>query len=314
MSMIKTEALGKTFYAGFRRKKIEALKGLELQIEKGEIFGFLGPNGAGKTTTIKILAGLIKPSSGKAFVLGRPAGEVAARTRMGFLPEQPYFYDYLTGAEFLEFCARFFGLTGQERKKRINMLLAAVGLEGARDLALRKYSKGMLQRIGLAQALVNDPELVILDEPMSGLDPLGRKEIRDLIASLKDQGKTVFFNTHILSDVEIICDRVGIIHKGSLLKVGAVSEIAGASIHQWEIIAEIKQEGLRKQLEALAGAAKLSISWQKDQALVRTADENQAAAAANLILRGNGRLIEYSTRRQGLEEFFVSMLEAEKAK
>jgi ABC-2 type transport system ATP-binding protein len=306
--MIKTQALCKTFLTGFRRRKIHALQGLDLEIEKGEIFGFLGPNGAGKTTTIKILAGLIKPSSGKAFVLGKPAGEVESRARIGFLPEQPYFYDYLTGREFLNFCAKFFPMTEQERKQRINSLLSLVGLDSARDLALRKYSKGMLQRIGLAQALVNDPELVILDEPMSGLDPLGRKEIRDLISGLKEKGKTVFFNTHIISDVEIICDRVGIIDKGRLLKVGVVEEIASASIRRWELQAEVRDAELRRELEARAGAGQCSLSWQKELVLVQTSDEAEAAALARLLLEKKARLLDYSARRQSLEEFFVKMV------
>jgi len=306
--MIKTEALCKTFLTGFRRQKINALQGLNLEIEKGEIFGFLGPNGAGKTTTIKILAGLIKPSSGKAFVLGKPAGEVGSRARIGFLPEQPYFYDYLSGREFLNFCSRFFPMTEQERKQRVNSLLGLVGLESARELALRKYSKGMLQRIGLAQALVNDPELVILDEPMSGLDPLGRKEIRDLISGLKEKGKTVFFNTHIISDVEIICDRVGIIDQGRLLKVGVVEEIASASIHQWELQAEVRNPELRKDLEAQARTGPCSLSWQKDLVLIQTPDEAQARALARLLLDKKARLLDYSARRQSLEDFFVKMV------
>jgi ABC-2 type transport system ATP-binding protein len=306
--MIRIEALRKTFYIGFRRQKIEALKGVDLEIKKGEIFGFLGPNGAGKTTTIKILAGLIKPTSGKAFVLGKPAGEVASRARLGFLPEQPYFYDYLSGEEFLNFCAKFFPMTQQEREKRVSSLLGLVGLEAARRLELRKYSKGMLQRIGLAQALINDPELVILDEPMSGLDPLGRKEIRDLIASLRDKGKTVFFNTHIISDVEIICDRVGIIHKGSLLKVGVVEEIAAATINQWEIQAEVRQPDLKAEIEARSRAGQFTASWQKGQVLIMTGDEAEAARLAALILAKNGRLIEYSNRKESLEDYFVRMV------
>ena len=308
--MIRIQGLRKTFYIGFRRQKIEALKGIDLEIEKGEIFGFLGPNGAGKTTTIKILAGLIRPTAGKAFVLDKPAGEVASRSRIGFLPEQPYFYDYLSGEEFLDFCSRFFPMTVQERKQRVNSLLALVGLEASRRLALRKYSKGMLQRIGLAQALINDPELVILDEPMSGLDPLGRKEIRDLIASLKDRGKTIFFNTHIISDVEIICDRVGIINQGSLLKVGAVEEIAAATIHQWEILAEVRQPELKADIEAASRAGKFSVSWQKDQALIRTGEESEAARLAGLVLSKNCRLIEYSSRKESLEDYFVRVVGA----
>ncbi len=302
--MIKIENLHKTFFVGFRRKRVEALRGLSLEVDKGEIFGFLGPNGAGKTTIIKILAGLIRPTAGKAFVMGKPAGEVESKNKIGFLPEQPDFYQYLSGEEFLNFCARFFPISHRERKQRINRLLDQVGLERSRKLALRKYSKGMLQRIGLAQALINDPELVILDEPMSGLDPIGRKEIRDLIASLKQQGKTVFFNTHILSDVEVICDRVGIIHLGRLLKVGPVKELSSATIQSWEIQAEVRGEELKKDLEARGKRGEIAITWQGEHALVRVNDEEKAQALVKMILEKGGHLTEYFVHRQNLEDYF----------
>jgi len=302
--MIRADNLHKTFYAGFFRKPVKALQGLSLEVEKGEIFGFLGPNGAGKTTFIKILVGLIKPTAGEAFILGKPAGEVKTKNKIGFLPEQPDFYQYLSGEEFLNFCSQFFPLTPQEQKQRINYLLDLVGLERARGLALRKYSKGMLQRIGLAQALINDPELVILDEPMSGLDPIGRKEIRDLISRLGNEGKTVFFNTHILSDVEVICDRVGIIHQGKLLKVGTIQELASATLQSWEIQAEIKNPELKKELEQRGASGEFSISWQKDQALIRLNDEQKAQEMVKLILEKGGQLMDYSGHRQSLEDYF----------
>jgi len=307
--MIRIENLYKTFFAGFFRKRVEALQGLSLEVEKGEIFGFLGPNGAGKTTTIKILVGLIKPSAGRALVMGKPAGEVESKSKIGFLPEQPDFYQYLSGQEFLNFCARFFPLSSQERKKRINHLLDLVGLERARNLALRKYSKGMLQRIGLAQALINDPELVILDEPMSGLDPIGRKEIRDLIARLGEQGKTVFFNTHILSDVEVICDRVGIIHQGRLLKVGTVQELSSATFQSWEIQAEITSAELKKELEARGRQREFSIFWQGERAMLRVMDQARAQELVKMILEKGGELLEYFTHRQTLEDYFWKTVE-----
>ena len=309
--IIKAEGLKKTFRVGFRRKEIEALKGLDLEIEKGEIFGFLGPNGAGKTTTIKILVGLIKPSAGKAWVMNQPVGTVSAREKLGFLPEQPYFYDYLTGEEFLNFCSRFFPFTEQERKKRINHLLELVGLERARDLALRKYSKGMLQRIGLAQALINDPELVILDEPLTGLDPIGRKEMRDLISQLGKENKTVFFSTHILSDVEVICDRVGIIHQGKLLGVGLLEDLYKKTIKEWELQAEVRNEQLLARLNQLSEEKNLPMLWQKERVLIRTADEEEAQSLLKLIFEGGGKILEYTVKRESLEDFFWKVVEKE---
>jgi len=309
--MIKTEGLKKTFQIGFRRKEIEALKNLNLEVEKGEIFGFLGPNGAGKTTTIKILVGLIKPTAGKAWVMNQPAGSVLAREKLGFLPEQPYFYDYLTGEEFLNFCSQFFPFSEGERKKRINYLMELVGLERARDLALRKYSKGMLQRIGLAQALLNDPELVILDEPLTGLDPIGRKEMRDIIAQLGKENKTVFFSTHILSDVEVICDRVGIIHQGKLLGVGLLEDLYEKTIKEWELQAEVRNEQLLAQLNQLSQEKNLPMLWQKERVLIRTSDENEAQALLKLIFEGGGKILEYTVKRESLEDFFWRMVEKE---
>ena len=226
MDAVLIEGLTKVFRPGWPgQPPIVALTGLSLAVRKGEIYGFLGPNGAGKTTTLKILLGLIRATSGRAETLGRPAGNVEVRREIGFLPESPYFYDYLTAQEFLTFYGRLAGLDRSELKMRVASLCELVGLREARDRQLRKFSKGMLQRIGLAQALIHDPQLVILDEPMSGLDPIGRKQVRDLILGLRDQGKTVFFSTHIIPDVEAMCDRVGIIVKGKLMAEGRVDEL-----------------------------------------------------------------------------------------
>lgn len=191
-SVLKVEALSKTFKVGFWGRKVTAVQQLDLEVRRGEVFGFLGPNGAGKTTTLKMLMGLIYPTSGTAWLFGRQIGSLDARRRLGFLPESPYFYDYLTGAEFLRFYGHLFGLRGDLLERRVSDLLEMVGMSHVRHLQLRKFSKGMLQRVGIAQALINDPELVVLDEPMSGLDPVGRKEIRDLILHLKGSGKTIF--------------------------------------------------------------------------------------------------------------------------
>jgi len=224
--VLKTEAVCKKFSVGFWGRTVAAVERLDLEVRRGEIFGFLGPNGAGKTTTLKILTGLIYPTSGKAWILGREVGDVGVKHQVGFLPEAPYFYDYLTGEEFLRFYGQLFGLGGQRLSERIAMLLSVVGLSEARSLQLRKFSKGMLQRIGIAQALINDPNLVILDEPMSGLDPVGRKEIRDLILRLRDQGKTIFFSSHILHDAEVLCDRVGIINQGRMVAVDTIHTLS----------------------------------------------------------------------------------------
>ncbi len=234
--VIAVEELRKTFAFGFFRRKVQAVRGISFSVERGEIFGFLGPNGAGKTTTIKMLMGLIFPTGGKLNLLGRPVPDVGAKRRLGFLPESPYFYDYLSGRELLDLAGRLFDLQSVERRRRAEALLARVGLADAAALPLRKYSKGMLQRLGLAQALVNDPELVVLDEPMSGLDPIGRKEIRDLIAQLRSDGKTVFFSTHILSDVEMLCDRCAILVRGQLRDVGPLDRLLSPKLLHTEVV------------------------------------------------------------------------------
>jgi ABC-2 type transport system ATP-binding protein len=227
---IDVRDLRKTFRTPLRRKKVEALRGVTFSVEPGQIFGFVGPNGAGKTTTIRTLMGLIRPTSGSATILGHAIPSRAARFKLGFLPESPYFYDYLTVGELLDLAGRLFGVPSDVRKKRANELIEKVGLGRARTQSLKKFSKGMLQRAGLAQALMNDPELVVLDEPMSGLDPIGRKEIRDLIIELREAGKTVFFSTHILSDVEALADSVAIIARGGLQAQGKPSELMQRSV------------------------------------------------------------------------------------
>lgn len=222
---VEVQGLGKTYPPQVGQPAKIALVGATLKVVQGETFGLLGPNGAGKTTLQKILLGLIRPTAGTARVLGAPPENSQVRARVGYLPENPYFYTYLTGREFLEFCGGLFGMSGPLLRTRSNQLLERLGMSQAATMPLRKYSKGMLQRIGVAQALINDPEIVFLDEPMSGLDPLGRRDLKDLILDLKKDGKTIFFNSHILSDVEALCDRVGILNNGRLIACGGVSEI-----------------------------------------------------------------------------------------
>ena len=234
MSAIEILGIEKTYTVGFWRKRPKrALRPLHLTVEEGEIFGFLGPNGAGKTTTLKLLMGLVFPTGGTARILGKDINDPAIKAQIGFLPEQPYFYDYLTAEELLEYYARLSGVEAKERGRKVEAMLERVGLKDAARVQLRKFSKGMLQRVGLAQAVLHDPKVVFLDEPMSGLDPMGRREVRDLMEELKQQGKTVFFSTHILSDAEALCDRVAVIHQGELRGVGHVAELTSSVAARW---------------------------------------------------------------------------------
>src|SRR6059036_1463407 len=236
---IEIENLTKEYPFGFLHlKKKTSLEGLNMQVEMGEVFGFIGPNGAGKSTTIKLLMGLIFPTAGSARILGKPISDVEMHKDIGYLPEQPYFYDYLTATELLDYFARFYGINAAERRERVAKMLKRVGLETAGKIQLRKYSKGMLKRVGLAQAILHDPKVVILDEPMSGLDPIGRREVRDIILELKREGKTVLFSTHILTDAETLCDKVGVIVGGKLQGVGAPDEIVGVAATGMEILFE----------------------------------------------------------------------------
>src|ERR1700694_1751931 len=250
-SAIEIENLTKEYPFGFLHlKRKTSLEGLNMQVEMGEVFGFIGPNGAGKSTTIKLLMRLIFPTAGCARILGKPIRYVEMNRDIGYLPEQPYFYDYLTAAELLDYFAQFHDLTAADRKERVERMLKKVGLETARKIQLRKYSKGMLQRVGLAQAILHDPKVVILDEPMSGLDPVGRREVRDIILELKQEGRTGMFSTHILPDAEMLCDRVGVIVGGKLRGVGAPDEIV-----------DMKPRGMEIFFEYAGGGAGVRVLW-----------------------------------------------------
>jgi ABC-2 type transport system ATP-binding protein len=237
MPVVEIDNLTKDFFVGFWKKRpVRALDHLSLEVHRGEIFGFLGPNGAGKSTTLKILMHLLHPTSGEARILGKPVDSVTMRRSIGYLPENPYFYDYLTPAELLTYMGRLFGFRQPELGRKVDSLLDQAGLADARHLQLRKFSKGMVQRVGIAQAILNDPEVVFLDEPMSGLDPLGRMDVRRIITSLKARGVTVFFSSHILPDVEAICDRVAILNRGRLQEIGALADILKVRIEGHEVI------------------------------------------------------------------------------
>ena len=304
---IQTENLSKDYPTGFLHMKTKrSLESLTMQVEEGETFGFLGPNGAGKSTTIKLLMGIIFPTSGSAQILGRPISDVEMHRRIGYLPEQPYFYDYLTAAEVLDYFARFYGFSAAERKERVEKMLKKVGLETAGKIQLRKYSKGMLQRVGLAQAILHDPKVVILDEPMSGLDPIGRREVRDIILELKRDGKTVLFSTHILTDAEMLCDKVGVIVGGKLQGIGRPDEIVGLKAQGMEILFETDATNA-KSTAILARAARSGTRYTlrvAEDAVYATLDELKAAGA---------KIASVSQIKPTLEEYFMHLVAKDRA-
>lgn len=303
MPIIEIDNLTKDYETGFARKrKVRALDGLSLTIEPGQIFGFLGANGAGKTTTLKLLMGLIFPTAGTARILDRDISDTSMHARIGYLPENPYFYDYLTAREFLNYCGELFGMNRREREQRTESLLMRVNLEKKNwDRQLRKFSKGMLQRVGLAQAIVNDPEIVFLDEPMSGLDPVGRREVRDLIASLRHEGKTVFMCSHILSDIEVLCDGVAILKSGRLAHWGSLTELRARETNAIEIIAaNADADALKKMLPP---AAELTTS--PGGLHIQVSDEKDVDAVIAALRKVNGKLVSVQPVRQSLEDLFV---------
>lgn len=305
MLAIETTNLTKDYPVGFWRKRPKrVLEGLSIQVEKGEVFGLLGPNGAGKSTTLKILLHLVFPTSGTARILGKELHDVSAHERIGFLPENPYFYDYLTAEEFLNYAGALFSLPAAERRRRTVRLLEQVGLTGSRNLQLRKFSKGMVQRLGIAQALINDPELVFLDEPMSGLDPLGRREVRDLILGLKEQGKTVFFSTHILSDAETLCDRVAILNLGRLQGCGELKEMLAMGIASTEIVMESPRAELLGELKIYGGDAVRT----GDRVRVAIPKESDVPAVLGRILQAGARIISVNPVKMSLEDYFLAQV------
>jgi ABC-2 type transport system ATP-binding protein len=296
---LEIAGLTKSFPYGFLHRKTRRVLGpLDLRLEKGEVFGYLGPNGAGKTTTLKALMGFIRPDAGTIRVLGYDWADPAWRARTGFVPEQPYFYDYLSAAEYMDYSGRLLGLPSAERARRSRALLERVGLDAARDRALRRYSKGMLQRLGLAQALLGEPELLILDEPMSGLDPLGRHLVRNLILEQQDQGRTVLFSTHILSDAEALCDRVALLREGRVVGAGRLDEILRVEVEHMEVLVSNVEASELTRL-GLVGQRRTGERFRlqvMEDALVQT---------LSALVQAGARVLSVQPVRQSLEELFV---------
>ncbi|MGH9449079.1 MAG: ATP-binding cassette domain-containing protein [Terriglobia bacterium] len=306
MLAVETTDLTKDYAAGFWRKRPRrALERLNLKVEAGETFGLLGPNGAGKSTTLKLLFRLIFPTSGTARILGRDLRNRAARARVGFLPENPTFYDHLSAAEFLEFAGRLFGLDGTTLRRRSGELVDRVGLAAAKGLPVRKFSKGMVQRLGIAQALINDPELIFFDEPMSGLDPIGRREIRNLILDLRQAGKTVFFSTHILSDAETLCDRVAILHRGQLLGSGDVQSILQLQVSATEMVLDDPSPRVIETLQPFARA----VVRVGSQARMEFSSEHEAGALLQMAQASGARIVSFNPVKSSLEDYFMAQVD-----
>jgi ABC-2 type transport system ATP-binding protein len=303
---VETRGLSKSYALGhlFWRRRRPALIGLDLRVERGEVFGYLGPNGSGKTTTLKLLTGLLFPDAGGASILGRPLADRSWRFQVGYLPEHPYLYDYLTAEEYLDYVGRLFAMSPVARRERSLHLLSLVGLTGSAKVPLRRYSKGMVQRAGLAQALMNDPELVILDEPMSGLDPIGRRLVRNVILDLKKAGKTVLFSTHILSDAETLCDRVAVLKAGRLLDVGPLNSILKIDVAHVEVfVAGIDAEQLDS--KGIRSRQALGERWRLE------VDEDELGNVVRSVEQGHGRILSVQPIRQSLEDYFFKELAAD---
>ncbi len=308
MTAIEIKNITKIYKSGFLQKKIKAVDNVNLEVEEGAIFGFLGPNGAGKTTTIKILTGLIFPSSGTASVFGKKVPDVNIMKRVGYLPEHPSFYSHLTGYELLDFYARIFGLNPGERLKRIHSLVENVGLGKAADLRISSYSKGMVQRLGIAQALVNEPDLLIFDEPMEGLDPIGRKDVKDIMLELKKNGKTVFFSTHILPDIEAVCDRVGMLLSGRLVSVGIVDELIKDSLETLVV----KVRDLSEEAVSAVGKNAMAIERSGTSTQFIFVDPNKCNEAVDLARKHGGQIVSIIPHAKTLEEYFMAKVKEEK--
>jgi len=305
---IETEALTKDYLVGFwRPRPSRALDALTLSVEAGEVFGFLGPNGAGKSTTLKLLMQLIYPTSGRATILGKPVGNLDVKRRIGFLAENPYYYDYLTAEEVLSYFARLFGYSGADVTARVSRVLDEVGVANYRKNKLRTLSKGNLQRVGLAQAIINDPEVIFLDEPMSGLDPIGRSHVRDLILKLRQRGCTVFFSSHILSDAESLCSRVGIMAQGRLVSSGRISDMIAFELRGWELVVSSLSDDVAQRLQ---GRVRSIVPLTDGRFKIDLpAEAEPEKFIAELRATGAG-LVSLNPIRETLEEYFVKQVTA----
>ena len=297
--MLELENISKTFAADLFAKKMTALKSITLAVNRGEVYAFIGPNGAGKTTTIKLILGLIFPDSGRIFVNGIDYRNKLLRRQVGYLPDQPYFYDDLTAIEYLKFSGKLFFLSNGEIDKKIKSLIPQVGLSGKENVRLRHFSRGMLQRLGMAQALIHDPNLLILDEPMTGLDPLGRKEFRDFILQLRQQGKTIFFSSHILADAEMIGDRVGILNHGCLIKEMQLNELLSTESQGVEIIFR------KPETAALADNFPWKVEMVNHNGIISLEDENAVFQAVEWVQHAGGQIVSISPKRKTLEDIFI---------
>jgi len=300
-AVVRVSGLEKTFRIGFFRKKVEAVRGVDFEVRQGEIFGLLGPNGAGKTTTIKTMLRLIFPSRGEIALFGAPPGDRRSMQRIGYMPENPYVYQYLRPLEFLDLCGRLVGLSAKERRARSEAMIEKVGLGHAVDRPIGKFSKGMMQRVGLAQALLHDPELLVLDEPMSGLDPVGRKEIRDVLLEQRRRGKTLVFTSHILSDVEMLCDRVVILQRGKVTASGTMNELLRPEVRLVEVVLERVDAGLRARLEAVA----TSVEEVEQQLSVWVEGDDKVGEILTLALDGGAKVQAVTPKRETLENLFL---------
>lgn len=299
-SPLKVDRLFKSFHSNMTRRRIPVLEGVSFTMKQGEIFGFLGPNGAGKTTTMKCIIGLLKPDGGEITLFDQPSDSIDSRKRLGFLPEHPYFYEYLSGREFLRFTAQLCGVPGREIEARTSTLLEKVGMAKRSDLKMRKFSKGMTQRIGLAHALIHNPDLIILDEPFSGLDPIGRKELRDIILDLRREGKTIFFSSHIIQDMELICDRVAIMLDGRIRKIGTMSELLSDTVTCVEIVFRHPQPDL---IPGLHRAVQ-----QTPDGFLTQIDESQKASFIERLVTNNAEIVSVIPQKKNLEDLFLEEL------
>jgi ABC-2 type transport system ATP-binding protein len=302
MKALEIENLHKSFTSNFLIKQYHVLKGIDITVDKGEIYGFLGPNGAGKTTTMKCVLGLITPDSGEISIFGRPAKHAESRRNVGFLPEHPYFYDYLTAEELLMFTGMLFSIPKKETREKARALIKLVGLQDKKDIKLRKYSKGMIQRVGLAQALIHRPDFLILDEPFSGLDPIGRKELRDIILSLKDSGKTIFFSSHILQDMEMMVDRVGIILNGRIKKQGKLSDLISHSVRYYEIVfSGVDEKTLRNN--------QVKYVRRDEDYIIKQETNRETTKTVEWITINNGNILAVTPIKMTLEDIFLEEID-----